>query len=152
MERRKIIIIASISIAILILSGIFYFFVFSKDCTSEECFIKSLQKCQRASYKSISESSSWQYKITSPFGFSGGSCSVKVKNLYISEKGSESIKGKSMSCKIPIESSGNFIQIHSRLEFCSGPLKENLQALLIDKLYKYIILNIGGITEEIRKN
>ena len=37
------------------------------------------------------------------------------------------------------------------LDSCKGELKENLQSVIIENLYKYIIDNLGEISEELRR-
>ena len=56
-----------------------------------------------------------------------------------------------MQCAIPKDYAGTYMEIHQKLEYCSGPLKESLQDILIDKLYKYVVQHIGEITEEIKR-
>lgn len=151
MKRNHIIIIVLLVLALIIGGGVFYFFFFTETCTDEECFLNALRTCQRTTYMKSSQGNAWQYTIQ-PLGFSQGICNVKVKNLAIASELplARNIEGKSMSCKIPAEFAGTFIQVQSKLEFCSGPLKESLQDLLIDQLYKFIVQHIGEITEEIR--
>ena len=154
MERKRLIILISvIVIAIIIISTLFYFFVYTKKCNSEECFLTALRKCERVQYTTISEGNIWHYKIQNLFGFSKRTCTVNVKNVKIESELplARNIEGKSMSCKITAELAGRFIQIQSKLEFCSGPLKESLQDLLIDQLYTYIIQQIGSVAEEIKR-
>ncbi len=153
MERRNLTII--ILAVLIVIVGLIaaYFFVFTKSCSSEECFLQSLRSCDRASYTVNNEGNVWQYSIQNSLSFSQNECTVRVKNLQIASENplAKQVQGKSMLCKIPREFSGAYVQIESKLEFCSGPLKESLQDFLIDQLYKYIVQNIGEITEELKK-
>lgn len=154
MESRgkKLLIAIWIILTIVILAAIFYFFIYAETCKDDECFLNSLRECRRAKYISGSQGNEWGYSIQNPFGFWQNKCFVKVNSIKIAseEELAKKLEGKSMQCKIPRAYAGTFIQIHSELEFCSGPLKEGLQDLLVDKLYNFIILNIGELTEEIR--
>lgn len=153
-KRKTGTIIVVIIILLLIASAVFYFFIYAKTCKNEECFLTSLRECKRATYISSNEGNIWKYSIQNPFGFFQDKCTVNVKNVAIAsqEELAKKLEGKGMQCRIPIEYAGTFIDVQSKLEFCNGPLKESLQDLLIDKLYKFIIQNIGEITEEIRRS
>ena len=153
MERRNLTIIILTLLIVIVGAISVYFFIFTKTCGSEECFMQSLRACDRVSYTVNNEGNVWQYSVQNSLSFSQDECTVKVKYLQIASENplAKQVKGKSMTCKIPREFSGAYVQIESKLEYCSGPLKESLQDLLIDQLYKYIVQKIGEITEELKK-
>ncbi len=154
MERKKIILI-SVLIAMIIIVGSVtaYLFFYTKTCTTEKCFLQAQRECSRASYTVSNEGNVWQYKVLNSLSFSQNLCTIKVKNLQIASEDPLAMKvqGKGMRCRVPRELAGTYVRMESKLEYCSGPLKESLQDLLIDQLYKYIVQNIGEITEELRK-
>ena len=151
MKKRTLLFIVLFIIGLIIISAVVYIFLFTRECNSEECFIVALRKCQRAEYTSESEGNVWHYSIKPDLGISK-TCNVAVKNIAISSQDeiAKKVQGKSMICKIPKEYAGTYTQVHQKLEYCSGPLKEALQDVIIDRFYKYIIQNIGEITEEVR--
>ncbi|OYT40814.1 hypothetical protein B6U80_02370 [Candidatus Pacearchaeota archaeon ex4484_26] len=151
MKRGKSKVFLVILIIIIILAGIFYFVFHAKTCKNEDCFLNALRDCKRAKYTINKEGNIWQYEIKNPFGFWKGTCIVKVKNIKVVSEESMQIQGKSMQCAIPKDYAGTYMEIHQKLEYCSGPLKESLQDILIDKLYKYVVQHIGEITEEIKR-
>ena len=143
----KIIIVTAL---IVILLAYFLFFKLTP-CKTEECFSQSLVDCKRASFTSETSGNKWFYKIQ---GSSRDSCTVKVQNLMASKLSTEEsskLVGKSMVCEIPKELQGSYTKIESRIENCHGPLKEGLQDLIIEKLYKYVVQNMGTLTKDAEK-
>ena len=59
-----------------------------------------------------------------------------------------SLEGKDMDCYVP---RGIVITPQSELERCHGNLKEEMQKIMINKLFSYISGNVGTISEELKK-
>ena len=146
-KTALVILIALLVIGLVIAAGAFYLFFYYRSCADEGCFLFELRDCQRAKYISETGGNAWQYFVE---GSSRGACKVTVKNIAVADASFSSIVGKKMTCRVPKEQAGTFIELQQRLEFCSGPLKESLQEIVIDKLYTYIIQHIGEITEDVR--
>lgn len=133
-------------VALIAIVAVLYYYGYGKACQTEECFLDALTYCQKASYTTDKEGNIWTYKIKNVLGFYKDTCIVEVKNVKVASPTAKKIEGKSMICRIPKSYAGTFLEIHQKLEFCSGPLKEALQEILIDKLYKYIIQNLGNFS------
>ena len=129
-----------------------YYFLHTKTCDNEYCFLAALKHCEKTQYKVNKEGNIWEYKILNSFGFSNNVCSVNVKNVKIASDDItiKKIEGKEMLCKIPKDYAGSYIEVHQKLEFCSGPLKESLQEIIVSNMYKYIIQNLGEISQEVK--
>ncbi len=141
---KKRIFIFSI-IFVLLLVGIYFGFLFSKDCPDMECFNQELTKCNKASYIKETEDASWKYSIK---GKSGERCEIKVTLLQLKEGGTSmsSLQGKSMNCYLPI---GVVASPEENIKNCHGLLKEEMQEMIINNLHNFIIDNLGEIKEEL---
>lgn len=130
-----------------------YLFFYTRTCTTDKCFIQAMRECSRATYRVSNEGNVWQYKVLNSLSFSQDLCTIEVKNLQIASEDplAKKVQGKSMKCRVPKELAGTYIKVESKMEYCTGPLKESLQDLLIDQLYKYIVQNIGEITKELQR-
>lgn len=87
----------------------------------------------------------FRYEI---LGKSKKKCDVNITLLQgeIGNQDSKRIERKSMVCSLPL---GMIIIPESNLNYCSGILKESFQELFINKLYTYIIQNLGRINIEV---
>lgn len=142
--------------ALLVMLIVFIFFYtyatspsFKKVCYDESCFVQSLQVCDKAIYTSSKSGNIWRYEILKQ---ESGTCIIDVKNIVLASSDTKvkNVQGKSMICAIPLEVAGSYTKIEQRIEFCSGPLKEELQSIIIDKLYDYVIQNLGPIAKSIK--
>jgi len=132
--------------ALLIIGVITYFtFFYYQSCEDEECFHAALKSCEKVDYVDDTEMAVWGYRI---FGKSGEKCRIKVTLLKVKEGTVEIEKAvdKAMICEIPI---GSSISPQRDVSKCHGLLKESLQDLIIQKLHKYILENLGEISEEL---
>jgi len=121
---------------------------FKKTCNDEDCFMKSLQTCSYAKWLSIKNYNYYLYTIE---GNTDSSCKIDVELKKMAEGTpiDQLIKfeGKWMKCTIPQTeitkmTSANF---DNMLTYCTGPLKEAMYELIIEKLYTIIIQNMGSI-------
>ena len=138
-------IILVLLLAIILLSGFYYFNILIKKCEDKTCFSEALIKCKRVSYIENGEEAAWGYSIK---GKQQGECDVNVQLLQ-TKKGKtdmENIEGKEMSCSLPL---GVLTEPSQNLEFCTGKLKEGLQDLIIKRMHTYIFENLEGINKEI---
>lgn len=115
-------------------------------CTEFSCFEAHMTKCRPATYINDGEKeASWKYEV---IGTSDKKCDVRVTLLLAKESNLDlrQYEGKEMTCSHPLGVAG---YPEKNLAVCRGELKEGLQAIVIEKLYKYIVTNIGEIREEI---
>jgi hypothetical protein len=136
-------------LVILIILGlaVYYTFIYSPECQTFACFQDYMQRCRRASYISEETDASWKYSIK---GSSDNQCDINVQLLQAKEGELqiEKLAGYSMDCYYP-KGIGTYPQ--KDLNQCHGRLKEELQALLINKLHSHILENLGKISEELNK-
>jgi hypothetical protein len=118
----------------------------SRECLSVECFQQYMLDCKKVSYINEETEASWGYDIV---GDRNGVCEIEVTLLSAKEGGLElrQYEGNSMTCSYLL---GEFAYPEKDLNSCTGELKEDLQSVIIDKLYKYVVDNLGEIGEELR--
>jgi hypothetical protein len=146
MRNRFILFIIVLVIVILMVIGFLAFLNYT-DCKNEQCFAENQIACNKATWIKETNSATWYYKIK---GEKDNLCEIDVKVLQIKQGNTaqESLNQKSMTCSIPMGSNN---KPESDLYFCTGKLKEEMQTLLIEKLHKYIINNLGKISEELNR-
>ena len=137
----SLVVIVLIIAAFVIYGNLFYF----KDCKNQACFTDYLTKCHQAKFIRPGEMV-FEYKI---LGRKNDKCIVQVKLLRgdLSNKDSRELEGKEMKCEVPL---GAAILPESNIDNCHGYLKEGLQDLIIAKLHKYIVQNIGEINVNLK--
>lgn len=139
--KIKIALFSIIMLAFLFLlwANFFYF----KDCGKNENCFKDYQKtCSRAKYIEDGEII-FSRKI---IGRSRDSCIYEI-GFVAGELATEDIgmvEGKNMLCRLPV---GSLAAPESNIGQCEGALKEGLQDIIISKLQKYIVKNLGEIKE-----
>lgn len=141
--------IALIAIALITVLGlaVYFTFFFTYTCDDLECFQSHQKKCAKTKFINDEADTTWQYFIK---GDRNAKCVVNVKVLKIKTGGieNERLVGKDMDCYLPL---GSAISPESDITRCHGVLKEELQNMIIQKLYSYILENIGEIGEELKK-
>lgn len=138
----------ALGIIILVVLVAALFLTFNPEkCPNFECFQKRMIECKSTSYINEEPEASWGYKI---IGKRAGKCEIEV-TLLGAKEGSLDLRkyeGNSMSCFFD---EGFVTYPEKDLDACHGELKENLQNVIIEKLYNYIISNLGEIQEELRR-
>ena len=122
------------------------FFTFQlEDCPNFECFQSHMADCSKATYINEEPEASWGYEI---IGTSKENCEIEVTLLNAKEGvlGLREFEGNSMGCFYKL---GIIAYPEKDLDSCKGELKENLQTIIIEKLYRYVVANLGEIKEEI---
>jgi len=137
-----------ILVLILVLAGIAVYITLrqGKMCDDYECFKESMASCSKATYINDMPEATWKYRIS---GASNGECVINVKMLQ-AKKGTidmSRLAGYSMDCSYSL---GVTSYPESDLSKCHGRLKEELQDVIIKKLYSYIIENIGQVSESLK--
>src|SRR3989344_8512219 len=137
------------SIIIILFIAIYFTFFYSYKCKSLACFKEHQRRCNLISSKTIftndGDEATWFYHIR---GQVKDECKVYVKFIHL-KKGDASfteLEGRSMDCYVPI---GSEVAPESDITKCHGELKEGLQEEMIKKLHKYIVSNLGEISEEL---
>ncbi len=114
-------------------------------CEDYTCFEVRMANCKSAIFINEEDEGSWKYEI---IGTTQNTCSIEVtllsaKNVDLSLRAYE---GSEMRCYYDIGVTG---YPEKNLAACHGPLKEGLQSVVIEKLYKYIVTNIDEINENL---
>jgi len=130
-------------VAIVVIVLFYLNFIYSPTCQNYECWQKRMVKCERTSFVNEQKEASWGYEIK---GKSEKECFVEV-TLLLAKKGELGINeiiGDTMTCEYPL---GSVTYAEKDLSACHGPLKEDLQELIISKLHSYILENLGQVSE-----
>lgn len=122
---------------------------YEKDCGfSKECFDSSFKKCEKSKVLLEEDKNIFEYKI---IGSRESSCVVKVTITKIDPNSGQevisSFEGKSMACNIPRSQT---FETENILQYCSGPLKEAIYELIIQKMYNLLAENLGDIISQMQ--
>jgi hypothetical protein len=141
-SSKKIKIIFIVLILILIIFLVYILFIKSKNCKNEECFFNSLKSCKKTYFLNEDSQYSWAYFISKQA--SADSCEVKVRLMSIKKNSIDLrvLQNKEMTCIIP-KKKADFPE--KDISKCSGVLKENLQDLIIQRMYDYLLTNVQEI-------
>ncbi len=125
------------------------YFTFYKpvSCNTYECFQDKMSICEKATYINEEPEASWRYEILKN---EGRECNIKV-TLLQAKKGElalDRLSGYEMICHYP---EGIVAYPDKDLGACSGRLKEELQGIVIKKLYSYILENLGELNQSLRE-
>lgn len=136
-----------IALLILIVAAVALYATFTPvRCTDFACWEAHHAKCRTATYVNDAEvEASWKYRV---MGTSDKKCDIEVTLLAAKESNLDLrlYEGESMVCSHPLGISG---YPEKNLAACNGDLKEGLQSIVIEKLYRYIVTNLGDIREEL---
>lgn len=151
--EKKIVIISLISIILVLglLIGSYFFFFYQVKCDkqtdSKSCFLINLASCKKAIYTNADAQTITQYTV---LGTSSGQCETNIIIIQV-KKGAQEVnvlQGKDMNC---FTSLGSTDMPEKNIENCHGELKEQIQGIIISRLYSQILQNIGKIGEETSK-
>jgi hypothetical protein len=126
------------------------FFLFRVvDCGSDEnCFNERFSNCERAKYVTEDEGNIFEYKIR---GEKSSGCVVVVSVIEVNEYADQETKdlfnGKSMICTVP----NNQEFTINALSYCTGPLKESMYELIIQKMYGVLAQSLGDIIYQLQE-
>ena len=140
-------IVMGVALLVIAILAVYFTFFFTKTCRDQDCFNSALVKCQKAKYIDDRDDAAWDYKIV---GKDDGKCNVRVLLLQL-KQGTTTMKtmeNKEMNCYLPLK----IIMVpQSNIDNCHGILKEEMQKIMINKLFAYITSNVGSISEELRE-
>ncbi len=137
---------------VIFLAG-YYFGYVGESCGQDgACFNTKLAACKPSSFLNIKNNNVYSYKIANMFG---KSCILTI-TLERTAVGTEPeivslLEGKSMRCHVPKKElqQVQVDKVNSILQYCHGELKEGLYALIINRMYTYLIAQLGPIQEQI---
>ena len=135
----KYIFLVLLAIAIILL----IVFTYAKDCGEDKvCFDEALESCSRAKFVNYDDNNTFLYDLE---GAEDGDCMITVHLVHVGmdvNKGlKESLQGKGMLCKV-----GASVDVYNTKElnaYCTGPLKEVLLQMTIERLYGFVIKTFG---------
>lgn len=134
-----------VTFAIAVFVGLFaialHYSVGATRCSGYDCFQTHMASCEMATYINEDPEASWQYRV---IGKSADGCDIEVTLLQAKEGelNLRDLEKESMICTYPLGVTG---YPDKDMSLCSGKLKESLQNIIIEKLHKYIINNLGDL-------
>ncbi len=131
-----------IFILILLIVLVWANFFWYRECSNAQCFADYLKNCRSSKFDKTG-AMQFQYRI---LGIREGQCAVSVKLLQgdLNNEDSRKIEGDSMDCLLP---KGMVVVPEAEIAYCHGVLKEGLQDLIISKMHKYIVQNLGDVKD-----
>ena len=144
-----------VAIIIFLFFLIFFSGLIKKNCHSDViCFNSQAYACKSSTVQATINNNLYQFTI---YGPSQNNCVIESK-LVAMAKGTpqdivSKIEGKSMICKIPrsILRERSIVDINNVVDYCSGPLKEGLYEILLNRMYTLIVQNLGQILGDVKK-
>lgn len=142
---RLLIIIGILAVASIAVA-LYFTFLSPIKCDSYTCFQTNMAQCNKATYINEDPEASWRYTI---IGEQGNDCVIDVVLLQAKRGDLEldNLRGESMTCRYPV---GIVTYPDSDIGVCTGKLKEELQGIIIKKLYSYILDNLGSLNDTLR--
>ena len=146
--------IVLIVIFFLIFAPLYYFKFYSKSCDSTICLEGAAKTCSKASLL-LEETGGTLTRYTIK-GKEGQTCNLEIKIERVptlTDETRASFEGKSMTCIIPREEFSRMTakDMGSKLDYCTGPLKEAMYDVLIKKLYNLVIKDMSSVLKEIER-
>lgn len=116
-----------------------------RNCEDFSCFGERMEKCSPTTFVNEDSDASWKYTIK---GLRRNECVIEVDllNAKNGDLGLRNLEGSSMVCS---SEKGLIGYPEKNMDNCHGELKEGLQKLVIDRLYDYVVSNLGDIREEL---
>jgi len=144
--NKGVVIFTILGVVLLAIASYFIFFKVNV-CSDSECFSEAIVSCEKTIYLFEDEDMIKQYVI---LGEQNEQCSSKVKILQIKTGNMELeiLEGQEMICSF---SQDTLIMPDEDITKCHGLLRENIQELVIQRMHKQLIANIGQIDESINK-
>jgi hypothetical protein len=145
-RKRWAITIIPIILILLIIIGVFYF-SYEFDCGEDKsCYNRHLENCKKTKLTVMDEGSTFTYQIT---GKEGNQCKLRLTLVDMPQESDLEVanlfEGKSMDCKVDIGSTFNT----EILPYCTGPLKEAIYELTIQKMYNILAQSLSDIISTI---
>ena len=144
---KKIILIF---LAVLGIGVIIYLFAATdkEDCDNDlDCFDNYVSQCKRAEVRLVKDNSVYLYTLKGSSLTNFNNCVMKVKLVESLSDDFEIIgllEGKSMNCYIPKEKFASLEGTDKLIQYCSGPLKEGISELALNRLYGIVVKNLGN--------
>lgn len=124
-----------------------------KNCgNDEQCFQEQAKSCAPAKVTATAEGNKYTYLLQA----NGKDTCIIIVNLeQTSDKTSPQIKeiieGKGMVCEVPKEmlQEKYITHIEGLANYCTGPLRESLQAITIENMYDQVVKNLSTVLSDL---
>ena len=144
----------AIIIISLIVVAILFFINLPVNCKNDsDCFYKNSKTCSKAKVDTEKDRDLMRYNI---LGSKKDTCVLKITKLKVSEDKSksfrEALEGRDMKCAVPLNilQKTKITEITNINDYCTGPLKEAVLEINLQKMYELIIKNLGNVTSTLQ--
>jgi hypothetical protein len=147
-KRVKIRIFVALILLILILLffAIYVIFFVPSACDSFECYETALSQCEKVWTLKENEDYIWRYEIINTAHENACNVNVRLLKIKKGETTIQDLQNKEMVCVV--KKRGDVFP-EEEMARCSGPLREELQEIIIDRLHNYLLDSIGEINQEL---
>ena len=126
---------------------------YTKDCkTNQDCFNAKALTCSRAKAMILNQNNQFLYEIQGKKTEEAEQrCIIKITLVHLEQTATpnlrKALEGRGMLCHVPstLLAQTPLNKIENINDYCTGPLKEVLLQLSLDKLYEVVVKNIGPI-------
>lgn len=151
-KTQKTVITIAVIAAIVFL--IYFFGVIKPTCYDKDCFNKKLSKCSPVKYTKLKNNNMYNYKVSRSLLTD---CKLQI-TMERAAPGSEldikeALEGKSMKCKVPkhLIKTTDLDEFENLIDYCTGPLKEGMYKLMLQRMYGLVVTQMGDIVKEVQK-
>ena len=143
-SRWKYLLLGLLAIAFIFL----IFTTYAKDCERDKvCFDDALDSCMNSKYVHVEDTNNYLYEVK---GTRGDYCLMTVHmekmGLEVDSAVKTRLEGKGMVCEV--DPSINVYNTKELSVACTGPLKEALLQMSVEKLYGFVVKTFGQVLVE----
>ena len=157
-KKKTLVTIRNVLLVLVVIFFIVFLVFFSgiirKDCKNDlDCFNSKAYACKAAKVNTLINDNVYEFTI---YGPSSNTCVIHTTLVKMADgvplETREKLEGKDMTCHIPrsILKEQSIVEVNGIIDYCSGPLKEALYEVLIEKMYALIIQNFNDITKDVK--
>lgn len=147
LDKRRIYYL-TLGLAAVIIIGIL-FAIYPENCdTDKKCFFEASQECSSAKVQLLKQGGLYEYRI---HGEKGDNCLASVHLIKVSDSvqpdKKTKLNDKIMECAIPLEKMNqDLTEWEGISQYCTGPLKEAILEITLEKLYGIVVTNLGQVS------
>ena len=118
-----------------------------------DCFQEKAIKCSPAKLTTDAGGNIYQYRIKAE---KDDKCVITTTMLKASAQTPKTtrniLEGKGMVCELPqdVLENQDINEVPALMNYCTGPLKEALQAITIENMYEQVVKNLSDIIRDAR--
>ena len=146
---KKIAFLGAIFLVIFVIG--YYTGFFRENCGQDKtCFVNNANKCASAEYFQISTNNVYHYVV---YPGVSDTCHINIILERVNAGAQpelRNLEGKSMRCALRKDGMADIsvTDFDQYMDKCTGPLKEGVYEILVQRMYGTLISNLGEITRQ----